>query len=202
MKIKNLLILVISLLSSPYLFADSPLTSTKISKAYKDFEIVQKATKVNGVLNDELMEYLSNDKNPIDLKIALINELGWDFYGQYNSLLFYMYMKKNGMKDINDANADILICYAYLMAMDDYFYVDKAISYANKAKAKNDKSYTIQIITALIEAQKKLKNQKDWCDVYTLTNDVRENKSLLIDIKQEAIDEIFEYMDRYKKYCR
>lgn len=54
MKIQNLLILIISLLSTQYLFADSPLTSTEISNAYKDSEIVQKATKAKGVLNDEL----------------------------------------------------------------------------------------------------------------------------------------------------
>lgn len=202
MNFQNLIILIISLLSTQFLFADSPLTSTEISKAYKDSEIVQKATKAKGVLNDELMEYLSNDKNPIDLKIALINELGWDFYGQYNSLLFYMYLKKNGMKDINEASADILICYAYLMAMDDYFDVEKALSYAKKAKAKNDKSYTIQIITALIEAQRIIRNKEAWCDIYNFTNDVRENKALTIDIKQEAIDIIFKYMDGYKKYCK
>ena len=106
------------------------------------------------------------------------------------------------MKDINEASADILICYAYLMAMDDYFDVEKALSYAKKAKAKNDKSYTIQIITALIEAQRIIRNKEAWCDIYNFTNDVRENKALTIDIKQEAIDIIFKYMDGYKKYCK
>lgn len=201
MKTNFIFVLILGLLISQNLFADSPLTSTDISKAYKDSEIIQLASKTEGKLTIVIMNYLSSNKNPIELKIALINELGWAFDGKNNSTLFYEYMKeKNNLKDINEASADILICFAYLKAMDNYFNVDDAIKYAQKAKSKNEKSYTINIICALIEAQKAM--DSDWCEVYNLTNNIRINDALNKDMKEDAIKIIFDYMDLYKDSCK
>lgn len=201
MKTNFIIVLIIGLLSSQSLFADSPLTSTNFSKAYKDSEIIQLASKTEGKLTIELMDYLSNNKNPIELKIALINALGWSFDGQNNSIMFYDYLKeKSKLEDINQANADILICYAYLKALDNYFDVEDAIIYAKKAKSKNEKSYTINIICALIEAQKAM--DTDWCEVYNLTNNVRINNTLNQDMKEDSISTIFDYMDIYKDNCK
>ena len=85
---------------------------------------------------------------------------------------------------------------AYLKALDDYFDVDEAIVYAKKATGKNKNSYTTNIICALIEAQKAMGS--DWSEVYNLTNNVRLNRSLNRDMKEEAVKIIFEYMDLYK----
>ncbi|WP_297804084.1 hypothetical protein [uncultured Polaribacter sp.] len=201
MKRKLLIIVVIGLLFNQNLLAGSPLTSTNIHEAYKDSAIIQLALKTEGKLTVALMNYLSDTKKPIELKIALINALGWDFNGKNNSTLFYEYLKENqNLKDINETSADILICYAYLKALDNYFDVDDAIKFAQKAKLKKKNSYTINIICALIEAQKAMGS--DWCEVYNLTNNVRINDALQIDMKEDAIKIIFEYMDLYKDYCK
>jgi hypothetical protein len=201
MKTNFIVVLIIGLLSSQSLFADSPLTSTNFSKAYKDSEIIQLASKTEGKLTIELMDYLSNNKNPIELKIALINVLGWSFDGQNNSTMFYNYLKeKSKLEDINEANADLLICYAYLKALDNYFDVEDAIIYAKKAKSKNKNSYTINIICALIEAQKAM--DSDRCEVYNLTNNVRINNTLNQDMKEDSMSIIFDYMDIYKDNCK
>ena len=42
----------------------------------------------------------------------------------------------------------------------------------------------------------------NWCEVYTLTNDVRTNENLIKDMREEAVAIIFEYMDLYKDYCK
>ncbi len=199
MKTNFIILLISGMLIGQNLFADSPLTSTDISNAYKDSKIVQLAATTDGVLNDELMNYLFDSKNPIELKIALINKLGWNFDGKSNSKVFYEYLKKNNLKDINEASADILICYAYLKALDNYFDVEEAIIFAQKAKLKNNKSYTINIICAVIEAQKAM--DTDWCEVYKLTNNVRLNGTLIKDMKEEAVNSIFEYTDGYREYC-
>ncbi len=199
MKTNFIILLISGILIGQNLFADSPLTSTDISNAYKDSKIVQLASTTDGMLNDELMNYLFDSKNPIELKIALISKLGWNFDGKSNSKVFYEYLKKNNLKDINEASADILICYAYLKALDNYFDVEEAIIYAQKAKLKNGKSYTISIICALIEAQKAM--DSDWCEVYKLTNNVRLNGTLIKDLKEEAVNIIFEYTDGYREYC-
>ena len=200
MRKKLILVLITGALFSQNLFADSPITSTPFSQAYADSKIVQLASNTNGWLTIELMNYLNESMHPIELKIAIINELSWG--SMYNNVEpFYEYLKeKNNYKDIDDfldnASAEILICMAYLKALDDYFDVDEAIVYAKKAKSKNSESYTINIISALIEAQKAM--DSDWGEVYSFVNKVRMNQSLNRDMKQEAIDIIFEYMDLYK----
>ena len=147
------------------------------------------------------MKYLTKRNKPIELKLALINELGWSIEGKNNAEIFYEYLKeKRGVKNINDAGADILICYAYLKAMDNYFDVKDAWGYARKARSKNKNSFSINIICALIEAQKRFRVDS-FCKVFTITNDVRENKALDKDMKDDAIRIIFDYTDRYKRYC-
>ena len=87
-------VLIIGLLFSQNLFADSPLTSTDISKAYTDPKVVQLASQTEGELTIELMDYLNAVMYPLELKIALINELGWDFNGKDKATIFYEYLKK------------------------------------------------------------------------------------------------------------
>lgn len=189
---------------SQTLFADSPLTSTAISKAYQSEKIIQKAAEAGGLLTPKLMRYLTKKRKPIVLKIALINELGWDIDGRDNASTFFAYLqKKYNYEDMEDfrqkADGDLLICMAYLKALDNYLEVSEAISLAQAAKAKKKNSYSVQIICALIEAQKA--QDSDWCKVYKLTDKVRMNQSLDKDMGTEAINIIFDYMDLYKEYC-
>lgn len=84
--------LLISLSLNSLLFADSPLTSTPFSKDYQNESIIIEASKTQGRLTDELMNYLINDSNPIDIKMALINELGWDTHKENNPDRFQKYV--------------------------------------------------------------------------------------------------------------
>lgn len=196
---------VFSILNGNLVLADSPLTSTNFHEAYKGQEIVRLASKSEGKLTDELMNYLIDDEKPLEVKIALINQLGWDFENKNNSTIFFDFLKINfGFRSTNDfierANCQLLICMAYLKAMDNYFDVKEAYIFATNAKLKCKESYTVNIICALIGAQMSL-DENDWCGVYILTNNVRINRGLNKDMKQESIDIIFNYMDDYKSYC-
>ena len=77
------LILIFSFLTLSIVpgFADSPLTSTDFYRAYLDVPIVKKAADNPNKLTKEIMEYLYNDKNPLVIRIALINAVGWNFDG-------------------------------------------------------------------------------------------------------------------------
>ena len=187
------------------LYADSPLTSTAISDAYKSSKIIQLASKAEGKLNIKLIKYLTKKRKPIELKIALINKLGWESNGVSNSEIFLQYLKdKNNYQTMDDflrrASADDIICMAYLKALDNYFNVDEAINLARIAKSKDKESYTIHIISSLIEAQKAMKIS--FCEVYNITNNVRIDKSLNTDMNAEAIKIIFDYMVLYKDDCK
>lgn len=126
---------------SQSLFADSPITSTAIRKAYHTTDIVQQASLYQGLLTVELMEYLVDNQNPVEYKIALINELGWDFRGKDNAALFFEYLKEHyNFSNTEDfllhASGDLIISLAYLKAMDNYFDVDEAIVYAKRQRKK------------------------------------------------------------------
>ena len=201
---KVILMCVFIFVGSNSLLADSPLTSTAIHEGYLDEEIVLDAL-FQSELTDNLLMYLESPENPITIKIALINALSWDIDGKNNSNVFFQYLnREKKYKDIEDftqkANGDLIICLAYLKALDDYFDVTEAIEIANKAKNKIPKSYTVNIVCALIEAQKALVDN-DWCKVYQLTNRVRKDKTLIDDMNDSAKKEIFEYMDIYEEYC-
>jgi hypothetical protein len=182
--------------------ADSPLTSTDICKAYSQEPIVRLASEAHGLLAVQLMEYLASPGNPIDLKMAVINELGWDINGKANAGLYYSYLEKtfgyaNREDMLGKAPADVLLGWAYLKALDNYFNVDDALLIAEQALRKDRRSFTVNIITALIRAQKLINT--NWQKMYRTTNAIRKNKSLVQDMKPQAAAIIFEYMDFYKK---
>ncbi len=194
---------VLIFLSFQYILADSPLTSTAFHKAYSEENIIILASKSNGVLSENLIEYLLAE-NSIDIKMALINKLSWDFNEKNNADIFMNYLissgkYKNKEKFLKKASGDELLCMAYLKALDNYHDVTHALVYEEKALKANTKSYTYQIIVAIIKAQKAF--DSDWCKVFQLTDNVRTNNELKVDMKSEAINIIFEYMDLYEDSC-
>ena len=201
---KKILVITFLLLTSIKVFADSPLTSTRFYKAYSNEAIIKEAASCNGILSENLMIYLTDPLNPIDIKMALINQLGWDTKRKKNSNIFMRYVKKvYGFKTdeslINSMSGEGLTCLAYLKAMDNYFDVKQALDYSNLAIKKSPTSSTVNIINALIKSQTFLYNNK--CKVYQVLEDVRVNSDLKNDFKKEAIDIIFEYVKIYRKYC-
>lgn len=184
--------------------ADSPITSTNFSEAYKDEPIVAEAIAAKGVINDRLMEYLVNEYNPVGVKMAVINAIGWQISGRKNSELFLVYLKKNRGYSSADrlykkGKADELLSYAYLKAMDNYFNVDEALRFAERAVKKNDESRTFHLIRGLIKAQKMM--DESFCSVYQIADGIRKNEELKNDIRTGAVDIIYEYLDIYGDSC-
>jgi hypothetical protein len=205
MKIKNLLFCLFFLLLTNHSFADSPLTSTEFYKGYLDIAIIKEARKSDGNIPEKQLQFLTNSKNPIVIKLALINSLGWDTKGKSNAPKYLAYLLKkqpqlNYKNFYNKATADQLICYAYLKAMDDYFNVKSASVFARQAMRKAPTTYSIHLIGTLIQVQGL--NQNNWCSVYTKTNQVRTNKKLQLDMRLISTAAIFSYTHGYKEYCK
>ncbi len=185
------------------LFCDSPITSTSFYSVYTDIKMVNKANK-SGIITPEIAKFLSSPKNPIDVKAAVINALSWDIDGKNNGPLFFEYLSEKYNKhidslEIDDLSCDEVFCYGYLLAMDDYFYVGEALDMLDFAWEENDTSFTISIIHALIEAQDIM--DYDWCEVWMLTEDILLDEYLIIDMREEAIEIIVDYMSLYKEHC-
>lgn len=197
------LTLVMAMASRMTLLGDSPLTSTEFNRPFSGVPAVIEAGQ--GILTPSLASYLADENNPVDVRMAVINRLGWNAEGTLNDSIFFEYLRETkGYNDIRDlmenGTPGELIAMAYLKAMADYFDVTLATEIAEKALAKNPGSFTFNIICALIKAQTKL-TEFDWCEVYNLTNRVRENSSLVQDMKPEAMARIYEYMDQYQEFC-
>lgn len=205
MKIKNLLLCICFFLIAHTSFADSPLTSTPFYKGYLDIAIIKNAAKSNGTITEQQLQFLTNSKNPIAVKLALINSLGWNVKGKSNApnYLAYLFEKQpqlNYKNFINKATAEELICYAYLKAMDNYFDVQSASVFAKQALRKAPTSYSIHLIGTLIQVQGI--NSKNWCDIYTKMNQVLTNKKLKDDFRPISVKAVFSYTDGYKEYCK
>ncbi len=81
---------------------------------------------------------------------------------------------------------------AYLKAMDNRYDLKESLLYAEKALKINPTSFTYNIIYSIVLAQNECGKK-----VYDITNKLR-SKKLDMDMKSEAIDIIYEYMDLYK----
>ncbi len=185
------------------LFADSPITSTDFYSAYAEYAIVNKAHE-SGVMDESIANYLLSDTVAIDVKAAIINALSWSIDGKQNALLFMPYIQKKykttGDPDMKKLSADDLFCLGYLTIMDNYFKTDKALELLALARKKKPKSYTINIMLALVEGQEAMTT--DFCRVFKICEEVRKNYSLTQDMKMDALNIIFGYIADYKAYCK
>ena len=211
--------LLATLLLTSFCFADTPITSTDFHMAYSDINIIKEA-KEKGVLTEQMAHYLLSDPSivSIDKKAALINALSWDFYGKNNARRFLSVIDSdyykgalsvgsvnwhNILQKISDElSADTLLCLGYLMLMDDYFDPESAIPILEKAVEKNNrKSFTFMMVLALAKAQHIQKTSLNY-NMYLVVKNVIENRSLEIDMRQNAINIIMQYMNLYKEYPR
>lgn len=176
-------------------YADSPITSTDFSRAYDDIEIVQKAYQ--GTVTTEIAGYLSSPDNPIDVKAAVINALSFDVDGKDNAERFsqLVFNKSVDELDINSLKPEDVFCIGYLKAMDDYFNPDKALPYLELAKSQMKDSFTVAIVTSIVDAQTYF--ETDWNYMWKVVENVINDKKLKNDMRTEGIEIIVDYMMCY-----
>ena len=205
---KRLFTVMMLTLAWAFTWADSPLTSSDFAEAYEDQPMVQMAQNLSDDMDVgipvSMLNYLADKKAPIDVRLAVINAIGWNFNGRTSGQQLYEYLSKrykakNVAKLTKKLDAGTLAVYAYALAMSDYFDVTEAQDLAHKAVKKDKaKSFSVAFITSLIDAQVYL--DSDWSMVYKVVNDVLHDGSLHLDMRQEAIDSVMDYIGAYKKY--
>lgn len=205
---KRLLTIMLLTLSWVLTWADSPLTSSDFAESYNDQPMVQMALKLSDDSDTDIpvsmLNYLADKKSPVDVRLAVINAIGWNFNGKTSGQQLYEYLStrykaKTVDKLAKKLDAGTLAVYAYALAMSNYFEVQEAQDLAHKAVKKNKtKSFSVAFIASLIDAQVHLDG--DWGMVYKVVNDVLHDGSLHLDMRQEAIDSVMEYIGEYKNY--
>ncbi len=202
---KRLFTLVTLMAAWTFCWADSPLTSTHFAEAYSDLPMVQMASEeMQYDIPTTLLNFLSDKKSPVDVRLAVINKIGWNFDGtsmgtQLGNYLMGRYKVKSEKRLIKKLDAETMAVYAYAKAMSDYFDVKAASELGHQAVKKNkDKSFSVAFISSLIDAQVYL--DSDWSMVHKVVADVLNDGSLHLDMRQEAIDNVMDYINLYKEY--
>lgn len=201
---KRLLTVFTLLLAFTVSWADSPLTSTHFADAYSDHPMVQMASEeMQGDIPTTLLNFLADKHQPVDVRLAVINKLGWNFNGtsvgaQLCEYLMGRHGAKNEAKLVKKLDAGTLAVYAYAKAMSNYFDVKDACELGHKAMKKNkSKSFSVAMASALIDAQNYM--DSDWSMIYKVVANVLHDGSLHLDMRQEAIDLIMEYINLYNE---
>ena len=57
-----------------------------------DVTLVQDALKCKGKINNEMLEYIYEEKNPLEIKLALINAVGWNVKCLSNSRKYFKFV--------------------------------------------------------------------------------------------------------------
>ena len=201
---KRLLTAIAMMLAFTAGWSDSPLTSTHFADAYSEHPMVQMADQM--MQNDiptTLLNFLADKNSPIDVRLAVLNKIGWNFDGtmvgaQLGEYLMGRYGAKSEKKLAKKLDAGTLAVYAYAKAMSNYFNVTVASELGHQAVKKNkNKSFSVALISALIDAQVYL--DSDWGMMYKVVADVLHDGSLNLDMRQEAIDSIMEYINLYNE---
>lgn len=209
---KKIILFILFIFTINPVFADSPITSTNFYQAYLDIQIVKEAFTSKGVMSNAMFDYIDDDSNPLDVKLAIINAIGWEHKGVKNNKIFFMYVmkKKNYQSEFtkNDyitfkwnATSDELICYAYMKAMDNYFDVLEAFDIAGEALSKSPDSFAVNMIYNLIKAQG-ISAFNEYCSSSKMFLSLKDNPKLKLDMRKESLSYVFEYMTSISKNCK
>ena len=212
---KKLFLLFALLISAVQLsFADSALTDTEFYKAYLDVPIVKAAADQPNVLSEEAKAYLFDEANPLDVKLALINAVGWKFeglttYGEYIEYCIQHFPKKKygiapgkrvTIQDIyKNASCEQMATLVYLYAMN--YYSDTASVYglmenAMQTPLTNKQSFMLPMGLVVAHTASAM---NDLGNIYPALN-YYVNSPEIKDMRPKAIDLVMEYINEYKKY--
>lgn len=196
---KQFLIIIILISSGVnQLRADSPLTSTTFYTSYLEYEVVANAAQTLQ-LDNKTLQFIVDPNERLDVKVAVINALGWAKAEPLAPVLLGTLTDKYKHSDISRYSAADITCYAYMLAMDDYFNVAEASILIEQARNEQTGSATISMIWALIKGQEMM--DYSWCDVWMKTSEALRSTSEPRDMKTAAIQNIVDYTILYKEYC-
>ncbi len=192
-----ILMLQVFVIEPEEVLADSPLTSTLFSSAYEDIDFVKQAN-LSSILDLDMAKYLADENNPIDVKAAIINALSWEEQGRNNADSYCKYIYNDSLKnvDVSSLSGDQEFCIGYLIAMDDYINVTSsdALQYLTEAEQKIPDSFTVSAIRAIVESMGNFEYSWDYRMLPIL-----ENNNIQIDMRQDAVNIIVDYMSLYHK---
>lgn len=209
-------------------YADSPLTSTFFAPAYADEPLIAEILKLRDeqsvfrhTLRADHLALFDDQSKGLDLKIALVNGLGWDVNDnvaifiahlskKYNAPeydIFSLLVSPEGMDfpavpaSLSDVHYHDFVLLSYMQAMHDYFQPQNALIPLTFAMNEVGDSYATMWVFSLIYAQ--IYMDYNWCDVYQvcLSTRVMRQQFSSDTMRPEAVDMIMNYIGLYADAC-
>jgi dTDP-glucose pyrophosphorylase len=153
-------------------------------------------------VTDELIDYLADEDNPIDVKIAAINAVSIykDVYTPLMKKLKNRWRTDSEITVLKEINASTHAALAYAKARENWFDLGEAYILGYSAFLKDSRSFTVNMVYALIVSTEILEH--DFCEVFKICNSVISNNSLKQDMRPQAVSMMMEYIHLYEEYCK
>lgn len=190
-----------------------PLSAINFHEAYLDVPLVKNASENPGTLSEDAMAYLFDENNPLDVKLAIINAIGYDPDKRLSIIVDYQnYCASNLDKKkfnhpenqivtrqdlLSYANPDQMAIFVYLTALADHFSIMPAYELAESAMQNPVSKQSFMLPMAFVWAQLKL-DMGQWNEIYPTMEYLflgAEQK----DMRPEAVKIIMDYINKYKE---
>lgn len=186
-------------------YADSPLTSIDFWTIHTEDFTVQNAFR-NQKMDKSTIDFILDENNSLEIRLSVINAIGWKFKSnsKNSSALLKSILKKykvNSIETLFDVNhIDILTCYTYSLALDNYKNVDNIIQLSNRVSNLDPNNFYSKYIFTLIKSQK-YSLSFQWCNVNLVFKELRKAEYFNSKYGKRLFDKTFEYINIYEKYC-
>lgn len=186
-------------------YADSPLTSIDFWTIHTEDFTVQNAFR-NQKMDKSTIDFMLDENNSLEIRLSVINAIGWKFKSnsKNSTALLKSILKKykvSSIESLFDVNhIDILTCYTYSLALDNYNNVDKIIQLSNRVSNLDSNNFYSKYIATLIKSQK-YSLSFQWCNIHLVFKELRKSDYFNSKYGKRLYDKTFEYIDIYDKDC-
>lgn len=186
-------------------YADSPLTSIDFWTIHTEDFTVQNAFR-NQKMDKSTIDFILDENNSLEIRLSVINAIGWKFKSnnKNSTALLKSILKKYRVNSIDNLldvrHIDILTCYTYSLALDNYKNVDNIIQLSNRVSNLDPNYFYSKYISTLIKSQK-YSLSFQWCNVHLVFKELRNSEYFNSKYGKRLYDKTFEYIDIYDKYC-
>jgi hypothetical protein len=184
----------------------SPLTSIDFWTIHSEDFTVQNAFR-NQKMNKSTIDFILDENNSLEIRLSVINAIGWKFKSNIKNSTALLksilkIYKVNSIESLFDVNhIDILTCYTYSLALDNYKNVDNIIQLSDKVSNLDPNNFYAKYIATLIKSQKYALSFR-WCNnVHLVFKELRKADYFNTKYGKRLYEKTFEYIDIYDKDC-
>ena len=193
-----LLALAVSVVS-PLAWADSPLTSTDLHRAYPDVAQVEHAAKA--LLDLPTFDKLRAPSTSYEIRAAIISAIGWQGGGKSNAPAVYRAFLKKATGKAEPAGPVDWFNLGILTVMADYQHPKAGLVLLDQVASIETGDQAVQMVRVLVKAQAGMDEANGWCEIWRAVDAVRTG-TYKKPMRRAAVARIVGTMRLYKNSCK